>query len=104
MKCGAAETLLGQCGGEGMRRSSSPGPSVQAVPSDSPEDCLGSPSQVTPSNDEVVTSSGSLIRDVLWNLVGDGSPILAAVFAIPILIYSLGNDRFGVLTLSDTAV
>jgi O-antigen/teichoic acid export membrane protein len=100
MKCGAAAKLLGRCGGKAMDQSSSSRPSIHALPSDSPERCLGIPSPVTHSNDEMVTSSGSLIRSVVWNLIGDGSPILVAVFAIPILIHSLGNDRFGVLTLA----
>ena len=55
---------------------------------------------MTALNDSGVTSSGSLIRNVAWNLVGDGSPMLVAVFSIPILIHRLGNDRFGVLTLA----
>jgi len=92
--------LPGQCGGEGMKPSSSPGPSVQAAPSEVSEGWLGSTSQGTHPNAEAVTSSGSLIRNVVWNLIGDGSPILAAVFSIPILVHSLGNERFGVLTLA----
>ncbi|MGO9452546.1 MAG: flippase [Candidatus Binataceae bacterium] len=79
-------------------------PSVQTSPPDSPKTWSGSSKQVTDSNDAVVTSSGSLIRNVLWTLAGDGSPILVAVFAIPILIHRLGNDRFGVLTLAWTIV
>jgi O-antigen/teichoic acid export membrane protein len=55
-------------------------------------------------NDFVTTSTGSLIRSVAWNLIGDGSPILAAVFAIPVLIRDLGNERFGVLALAWTIV
>lgn len=87
-----------------MERNSSPSPEIQTLPSDSPESCSGNLRPVTHSNAEAVTSSGSLIRSVLWTLVGDGSPILAAVFAIPILIHRLGNDRFGVLTLAWTIV
>jgi O-antigen/teichoic acid export membrane protein len=33
------------------------------------------------------------------NLVGTGSPLLVALFAIPVLIDRLGVDRFGVLTI-----
>lgn len=100
MKCGAEAKLLGRCGGRDMDQSSSSRPSIHALPSDNPESCPGIPSPVTHSNDEVVTSYGSLIRNVVWNLIGDGSPMLVALFSIPILIHSLGNDRFGVLTLA----
>jgi hypothetical protein len=40
-----------------------------------------------------------LARNVIWNLIGNGAPILVAVFCIPILIRGLGTDRFGVLAL-----
>ena len=40
-----------------------------------------------------------LARNVVWNLVGGGAPLLVAVFSIPILIRGLGKDRFGVLAL-----
>jgi len=40
-----------------------------------------------------------LARNVIWNLIGNGAPILVAVFCIPLLIRGLGTDRFGVLTL-----
>ena len=83
-----------------MDQRSSSRPSIHARQSDSPENCLTFPTKVTHSNDEVVTSSGSLIRNVIWNIVGDGSPILVAIFSIPILIHTLGNQRFGVLTLA----
>ena len=46
-------------------------------------------------------SSGSLLaRNTVWNLVGQGAPLLVAIVAIPILIKGLGIDRFGVLTLA----
>jgi O-antigen/teichoic acid export membrane protein len=35
-----------------------------------------------------------------WNLAGQTSPFLIAVFAIPLLIRHLGVDRFGVLTIA----
>lgn len=41
----------------------------------------------------------SLIRNSLWNLVGQGSPMIVAVFTIPLLINGLGMDRFGILTI-----
>lgn len=47
-----------------------------------------------------LTSGKSLAKNTVWNLVGQGVPIIAAVFAIPLLIKGLGVDRFGVLTLA----
>ncbi len=47
-----------------------------------------------------VTSGGGIARNTLWNLVGQIAPLLAAVFAIPLLIKGMGVDRFGVLTLA----
>src|SRR5260370_39762645 len=41
-----------------------------------------------------------LARNVVWNLIGNGAPLIVAVFSIPILIRGLGKDRFGVLTLA----
>lgn len=40
-----------------------------------------------------------LLRNSLFNLVGLGGPLLAAVFTIPYLIAELGVERFGLLTL-----
>lgn len=41
-----------------------------------------------------------LARNVLWNLLGTGTPLLVALIAIPLLIEGLGTARFGVLTLA----
>jgi O-antigen/teichoic acid export membrane protein len=41
-----------------------------------------------------------LARNVLWNLLGTGAPLLVALIAIPLLIEGLGAARFGVLTLA----
>src|SRR5260370_6858235 len=41
-----------------------------------------------------------LARNVIWNLVGNGAPMIVAVFSIPILIQGLGKERFGVLALA----
>jgi hypothetical protein len=41
----------------------------------------------------------SLRRHTLWNLVGNGAPLLAGVFCIPYLLDKLGYEAFGVLTL-----
>jgi O-antigen/teichoic acid export membrane protein len=45
-----------------------------------------------------------LARNVVWNLIGTGSPLLVAFFSIPILIHRLGTDRFGVIALAWTLV
>ena len=47
-----------------------------------------------------LTSGRVLARNTLWNLIGQGVPLLVALFAIPLLIKGLGTDRFGVLTLA----
>jgi O-antigen/teichoic acid export membrane protein len=41
-----------------------------------------------------------LARNTLWNLLGQGLPLLFALFAIPYLISGLGTSRFGVLALA----
>jgi len=41
----------------------------------------------------------NLTRNTLWNLLGQGAPLLAAVFAIPVLVAQLGTERFGILSL-----
>ena len=40
-----------------------------------------------------------LLRNTLYNFLGLGLPLLVAIFTIPVLIASLGLDRFGILTL-----
>jgi O-antigen/teichoic acid export membrane protein len=47
-----------------------------------------------------LTSGHLLARNTIWNLVGNGAPMIVAVFSIPILIAGLGKDRFGVLALA----
>jgi O-antigen/teichoic acid export membrane protein len=53
-----------------------------------------------PSNAARLTKGHLLARNVIWNLIGNGAPMIVAVFSIPILIRELGNDRFGVLALA----
>ena len=54
-----------------------------------------------PANHNAHLTGGHLLaRNTLWNLVGNGAPILVAIFCIPLLIKGLGTDRFGVLTLA----
>lgn len=55
-------------------------------------------SQPIPSHS--LTSGKLLARNTVWNLVGQGVPLIAAVFSIPLLIKGLGIERFGVLTLA----
>jgi len=47
-----------------------------------------------------LTSGRLLARNTLWNLLGNGAPMIVAVVCIPILIRGLGKERFGVLTLA----
>ncbi len=51
------------------------------------------------NNIEHLTSGHLLARNAVWNLVGNGAPMLVAIVCIPILIRRLGTDRFGMLTL-----
>lgn len=53
-----------------------------------------------PSASRRLTGGKLLAKNTLWNLVGQGVPLIAAVFAIPLLIKGLGIERFGVLTLA----
>lgn len=48
---------------------------------------------------KALTGGSLLARNSLFNLIGQGIPLLVALFAIPLLIHRLGTDRFGVLTL-----
>lgn len=49
---------------------------------------------------ESLTSGRLLARNVAWNLVGNGAPLVVALPCIPLLIAGLGTERFGVLTLA----
>jgi len=51
-------------------------------------------------NLDSLTSSKVLARNTVWNLLGQGAPMVMALFAIPVLVKGLGVDRFGVLTLA----
>jgi len=55
----------------------------------------------TPKNHNGHLTSGRLlVRNAVWNLLGNGTPMIVAVVCIPVLIRELGTDRFGVLTLA----
>jgi O-antigen/teichoic acid export membrane protein len=47
-----------------------------------------------------LTSGRLLARNTVWNLIGNGAPMVVAVISIPVLIHGLGKDRFGVLALA----
>jgi len=47
-----------------------------------------------------LTHGSLLTRNTVFNLIGQGSPLLVAIFAIPLLIKGMGMDRFGVLALA----
>lgn len=49
---------------------------------------------------QTLTSSKLLALNTVYSLVGQGIPLLAAVFTIPLLIKGMGTDRFGILTLA----
>jgi O-antigen/teichoic acid export membrane protein len=51
-------------------------------------------------NTRILTSGRLLARNTVFNLIGQGAPMVVAIFAIPLLIKGLGTDRFGVLTLA----
>ena len=55
---------------------------------------------MTKSQLQTLTSGKILARNTIYSLIGQGAPLLVAVFAIPQLIKGLGTDRFGVLTLA----
>ena len=56
-------------------------------------------------NRKIVESEKSrLAKNSLWNLLGQGAPLIAAAFSIPMLIHDLGVDRFGMLTLAWLAI
>jgi len=51
-------------------------------------------------NKKKLINGRHLVRNVFWNLLGAGSPLLVAIVAIPLLIDGLGITRFGVLTIT----
>jgi O-antigen/teichoic acid export membrane protein len=51
------------------------------------------------NNASSLTSGRLLARNTIWNLIGNGVPLLVAFFCLPILVHGLGKERFGVLTL-----
>lgn len=47
-----------------------------------------------------LTKGRLLAKNVLWNLLGQGVPIIIAVATIPLIIDGMGTDRFGILLLA----
>ena len=41
----------------------------------------------------------NLVKNTAWNFLGQGLPLITALFAIPVLIEELGLEKFGTLTL-----
>lgn len=41
----------------------------------------------------------ALLRNSIWNLLGDGVPLVAVVVFLPYLLRTLGTERFGLLSL-----
>ncbi len=58
----------------------------------------------TPPPAAGLTRGGLLARNAIWSLLGQVVPMLAAAVAIPVLLHGLGNEAFGVLTLSWTLI
>ncbi len=44
-------------------------------------------------------NSRHLAKNVLWNIIGMLAPLLVAIITIPILINSIGTEKFGVLSI-----
>ena len=54
---------------------------------------------MTESN-ETPAGKKRFARNVFWNLLGTGLPMLVAVVAVPALVHGMGAARFGVLSLA----
>lgn len=70
------------------------------VSAGSPQANIGVAERIELANGLANLSKGVLARNVIWNLLGAGMPLLVAIIAIPLLIDGLGTARFGVLTLA----
>ncbi|MSR05532.1 MAG: flippase [Gemmatimonadetes bacterium] len=46
------------------------------------------------------TSDRRFTRNILWNLLGTGLPMVVALVAVPRLVHGLGTARFGILSLA----
>src|SRR5437773_5677528 len=62
---------------------------------------IGGANAASPAaNRKQLTVGRLLIRNSLWNGLGYLIPLLVAIPATPILVHSLGTNRFGVLALA----
>jgi O-antigen/teichoic acid export membrane protein len=52
------------------------------------------------TNSSKITFGRTIARNSIYNLLGQGLPILVAVVSMPILVQSLGVERLGVLTIA----
>ena len=55
-------------------------------------------------NDQSLTATKLLARNIGFNLAGKIIPLSIAVVAVPMLVHGLGTDRFGVLTIIWVAI
>lgn len=46
-----------------------------------------------------LTSGSLLARNTVYNLLGNGLPLLVGVVAVPLLVDAFGTERFGILTI-----
>lgn len=53
-----------------------------------------------PSKQDELISGRIVAKNTLYNLLGYGLPLMVAVLLIPLLIEGLGEERFGILSLS----
>jgi O-antigen/teichoic acid export membrane protein len=60
----------------------------------------GSDSHDRNRRSNLVRASSAIIRNTAWNFLGTILPILLAVITVPVLIYSIGTQRFGVLAIA----
>ncbi len=58
----------------------------------------------SPPTKHELTSSKVLVKNTLWNLIGQALPLAVALLTIPLLIRGLGIERFGILTLAWTLI
>jgi len=56
--------------------------------------------EVMTSTTDKLTQGSRIARNSVLNLLGYGTPLVVAIFAIPLLIRGLGTDRFGVLAMA----
>jgi O-antigen/teichoic acid export membrane protein len=58
--------------------------------------------ELEPISGESLTSGPRLVRNVVWNALGEVGPLVAAFIAMPVLVHSLGTEKFGIIALAWT--